>query len=51
MIDPQTQANTWIKKMYKESGLKVIKLVEGHSYQKEMEAAIVGGATVLIEDV
>ena len=51
MIDPQTQANTWIKKMFKENGLKVIKLVEGHSYQKEMENAIMTGATVLIEDV
>jgi dynein heavy chain len=50
MIDPQTQANTWIKKMYKNSGLRVIKITEGHSYQKEMEQAITAGATVLIED-
>lgn len=53
MIDPQTQANTWIKKMYREQGgLKVIKITqEGSNYQKEMENALVTGATVLIEDV
>ena len=53
MIDPQTQANNWIKKMYRETGgLKVLKLSgEGSSYQKDMENALLTGATVLIEDV
>ena len=37
--------------MYRDQGLKVIKLSEGHSYQKDMEHAITTGATVLIEDV
>lgn len=31
--------------------LKVIKLQDGPSYQKSMDAAIISGATVLIEDV
>jgi dynein heavy chain len=57
MIDPQSQANTWLKKMSKDhSGshgykLKVIKLSDGPSYQKAMETAILSGATVIIEDV
>lgn len=37
--------------MYRDSGLKVIKLSDGKTYQKEMENAIMTGATVLIEDV
>ena len=43
MIDPQNQANTWIKKMCKASAdstepiLRVIKLSDGPSYQKQME--------------
>lgn len=37
--------------MFRETGLKVIKLSDGASYQKEMESAIINGATVLIEDV
>jgi dynein heavy chain len=36
--------------MYKEDGLRVLKITEGHSYQKEMELAIIAGSTVLIED-
>lgn len=32
MIDPQTQANSWIKKMYRETGLVVMRLTgEGPS--------------------
>lgn len=37
--------------MQYQSTLKVIKLSDGAAYQKAMEAAIIAGATVLIEDV
>jgi dynein heavy chain, axonemal len=37
--------------MFKDEGLKVLKLSGGSTYQKDMEAAIIQGYTVLIEDI
>lgn len=49
-IDPQTQANKWIKTMEKENGLKILKFSDS-SYLKHLESAIRMGAPVLIENV
>lgn len=50
MIDPQTQANQWIKKSYPED-LKVVKLSETVRYQKIVDSALQLGHIVLIQDV
>jgi len=51
-IDPQGQANKWIKTMGKktEKGIKVMKFSD-NNYLKQLEAAIQFGLTVLIENV
>jgi dynein heavy chain len=51
-IDPQGQANKWIKTMYRktEKGLKVLKFSDD-SYLKHLEAGIQMGTPVLIENV
>lgn len=49
-IDPQIQANKWLKSMEKEKGLKILKFTEG-SYLKVLEMAIRMGNPVLIENV
>ncbi|GAX74205.1 hypothetical protein CEUSTIGMA_g1654.t1 [Chlamydomonas eustigma] len=48
MIDPQTQANKWIKNM--EHDLRVIKLTDG-DYMRTLENAIQFGIPVLLENV
>nr|AML30859.1 axonemal inner arm dynein heavy chain 3 [Marsilea vestita] len=50
MIDPQGQANKWIKNMYKETGLDVIKLSE-KDYLRTLENAVRFGRIVLLENV
>jgi len=50
MIDPQGQANTWVKNMEAKSGLRVIKLTDGQ-YLRTLENSIRIGNPVLVEDV
>ena len=50
MIDPQDQANRWIKTMETKHGLKVIKLTDGN-YLRTLENAIRMGTPVLLEEV
>lgn len=50
MIDPQTQANQWIRKSYPDN-LKVVKLSESHTYPKIIDSALQLGHIVLVEDV
>lgn len=49
-IDPQGQANKWIKSMEKERQVKVLKFTES-SYLKHLEAAIRMGTPVMMENV
>ncbi|KAJ1518663.1 Dynein heavy chain 7, axonemal [Coelomomyces lativittatus] len=50
MIDPQGQANKWIKNMEKHRNLQVIKLSD-NDYLRTLENAIQFGAPVLLENV
>ncbi|EPZ35039.1 Dynein heavy chain, coiled coil stalk domain-containing protein, partial [Rozella allomycis CSF55] len=50
MIDPQGQANRWIKNMEKSRGLQVIKLSDA-DYMRTLENAIQFGTPVLLENV
>ena len=50
MIDPQGQANKWIKNMESEAGLLVIKLTQS-DYLRTLENAIQFGKPVLCENV
>ncbi|KAJ7552868.1 hypothetical protein O6H91_06G073600 [Diphasiastrum complanatum] len=50
MIDPQGQANKWIKNLYRESGLDVIKLSE-KDYLRTLENAVRFGRVVLLERI
>ncbi|KAH9121803.1 hypothetical protein LEN26_010526 [Aphanomyces euteiches] len=50
MIDPQGQANKWIKNMYKTSNLQIIKLTE-KDFLRTLENAIRYGMPVLLENV
>jgi dynein heavy chain len=50
MIDPQGQANKWVKNMEKASNLQVIKLTDG-DYLRTLENAIQFGLPVLLENV
>ncbi|XP_077075428.1 dynein axonemal heavy chain 3 isoform X1 [Siphateles boraxobius] len=50
MIDPQGQANKWIKNMNKANKLSVIKLSDGN-YIRTLENAIQFGTPVLLENV
>eukprot|EP00232_Nephroselmis_pyriformis_P029065 CAMPEP_0182867354 /NCGR_PEP_ID=MMETSP0034_2-20130328/8675_1 /TAXON_ID=156128 /ORGANISM="Nephroselmis pyriformis, Strain CCMP717" /LENGTH=4528 /DNA_ID=CAMNT_0024999703 /DNA_START=83 /DNA_END=13669 /DNA_ORIENTATION=- len=50
MVDPQGQANKWVKNMEKDRNLRVMSL--GHpSMMREMENAIQFGSPVLLQDV
>lgn len=49
-IDPQGQANKWLKSMEKSKGLKVLKFTNP-SYLKMLEGAIRMGNPVLIENI
>ena len=50
MIDPQGQANKWIKNMERENNVQVIKLTDG-DYLRTLENAIQFGLPVLLENV
>jgi len=50
MIDPQDQANRWIRNKEAENGLKVIKLTDG-SFLRTLENAIRMGLPVLCEEL
>jgi dynein heavy chain, axonemal len=50
MIDPQGQANKWVKNMEKESNLVVIKLTDP-DFVRSLENAITFGLPVLLENV
>lgn len=49
-IDPQGQANTWIKNMEKDSGLEVVKLSD-RDFLRRLENAIRFGKPCLLENV
>jgi len=49
-IDPQVQANKWLKLMEKQRGLKILKFTQGN-YLKFLESAIRMGNPVLIENI
>ena len=50
MIDPQGQANKWIKNMEKEYKLSVIKLTDS-DYMRTLENCITFGNPLLLENV
>ena len=50
MIDPQGQANKWVKKMEENTGLKVVKQNQGN-FVRTLENAIQFGSPVLLENV
>lgn len=49
-IDPQGQANKWIRNLGKDAGIKILKFTDG-KYLKFLEGAIRNGTPVLIENV
>jgi dynein heavy chain len=50
MIDPQGQANKWVRNMQKDNNLQIIKLTE-KDFLRALENAIRYGASVLLENV
>lgn len=50
MIDPQGQANKWVKNLEKENKLSVIKLTDG-DYMRTLENCIQFGTPLLLENV
>jgi dynein heavy chain len=50
MIDPQGQANKWIRNMEKANQLKSIKLTD-ENYMRTVENAVQFGSPVLLENV
>ena len=50
MIDPQGQANKWVKNSEKENNLQVVKLTQS-DYVRTLENCIQFGNPVLIENV
>lgn len=50
MIDPQEQANRWIRNKERENGLKVIKLSDGQ-FLRTLENCVRIGMPILLEDV
>ncbi|XP_032686024.1 dynein heavy chain 7, axonemal-like isoform X4 [Odontomachus brunneus] len=50
MIDPQSQANIWVKNMEKENNLSIIRLTQ-HDYMRILENAIQFGQPALLENV
>lgn len=50
MIDPQGQANKWVKNSEKDSNLSVIKLTDG-DYMRTLENCIQFGTPLLLENV
>lgn len=50
MIDPQGQANKWVKNLEKDNNLSVIKLTDG-DYMRTLENCIQFGTPLLLENV
>jgi dynein heavy chain len=50
IIDPQEQANRWIKNKEKENALKIIKMTDGH-FLRILENCVRIGMPLLLEDV
>jgi len=50
MIDPQGQANKWIRNMEKKNNISIIRLSQ-HDYVRILENAIQFGQPVLLENV
>ena len=50
MIDPQGQANKWVKNMEKESKMSVIKLTDS-DYMRTLENCVTFGNPLLLENV
>lgn len=50
MIDPQAQANKWIKNMEKDNNLSIIKLSQ-NDYPRVLENAIQFGQPILLENI
>ena len=50
MIDPQSQANRWVKNSEKENNLSVIKLTDS-DYMRTLENCITFGNPLLLENV
>lgn len=50
MIDPQGQANKWVKNSEKDNNLNVIKLTDG-DYMRTLENCIQFGTPLLLENV
>ena len=50
MIDPQEQANRWIKNLFKDQNLQVVRLSQ-HDYIRTLENAIHYGAPLLLENI
>ena len=50
MIDPETQANKWIKSMEEQNGLRLIKLSDGR-YLQTLEACVRNGNPLLLQDI
>jgi dynein heavy chain len=50
MIDPQSQANKWIKNMERENNFNIIKLSQ-QDYPRALENAIQFGQPVLLENI
>lgn len=50
MIDPQGQANKWIKNLERDNGLQVIKQID-EDYMDVLENALIQGQPVLLENV
>ena len=50
MIDPQGQANKWVRNMENANNLKVIKLSDGQ-YMRTVENAVQFGSPVLVENI
>ena len=50
LIDPQLQANKWIKNTENKNGLKILKFKDTH-FQNDLKASLTLGYPVLIEDV
>lgn len=50
LVDPQQQANNWIRNMEREAGLLTIRPSEG-DYLRKIRAAITNGTPVLLENV
>ncbi|XP_069675994.1 dynein axonemal heavy chain 7 isoform X3 [Periplaneta americana] len=50
LIDPQGQANKWLKQLEKANGLQIIRLSDA-GYMKTIETAIEMGSSVILENV